>query len=225
MMAIKHTRRISSLFSLGSNSSDKSVDTTKSSPSLAPPILSNEASAVIFAEPVSTELQITISPDAQYSSQEPSIQISPDNPSEAPLLPPDDPLSPVPQMILPLPENQTALIRNKPRSNSESRIRIQTDESEAESHVENRGGSRPASRVENKSASRPGSPPRLHQSTTYAERRLSRRRSWLPTKSKPEPRGDVDGPAHWLIRPDEKLPYDISPLIQFQKVNRFSPSQ
>lgn len=91
------------------------------------------------------------------------------------------------------------------------------DKGEVESHVENGGGSRPGSQVENKSGSKPGSPTRL-QSTTPAERRLSRRRSWLPNRSKPEPQGEVDGPGPWLIRLDEKLPYDPSPLIRFQKV-------
>lgn len=220
-MQTKHTRRISSLFSLGSTSSDKSVDTANSSPSLAPPTFSDEPSAAIFSEPVSTELHTSASSDVQPSSQGPSLQTPQDDPSEAPPVPAENRLSPIPQMILPLPEIPGPQTGNRLRSKSESKGGIQAesgDQSDGDSRVEIQGGSRPGSRLENKSGSRPGSPPKLHQSTV---RGLSRRRSWLPSRSKPEPQGEVDGPGPWLIRPDEKLPYDASPLIHFQKVSTF----
>lgn len=223
-MAIKQTRRISSLFSLGSTASDKSVDTAKSSPSLAPPSFSDEPGAAIYSEPLSTESQPSTPSNVQPPSLGPSLQIPPDDPLEALVVPVDNSLSPVPQMILPLPENPGPKTENRLRSSSESWVGVQLDraeKSEVESQVGIKGGSRPGSRIENKSGSRPESPTRLYESTT---RRLSRRRSWLPTRSKPEPQGEGEGPSPWLIRPDEKLPYDASPLIQFQKVSRPSPS-
>lgn len=223
-MAIKHTRRISSLFSLGSTASDKSVDTTKSSPSLAPPSFSDEPGATIYSEPLSTESQPSTPSNVQPLLLGPSLQVPPDDPMEALAVPADHSLSPVPQMILPLPENPGPQTGNRLRSSSESWVGVQVDsagKSEVESQGEIKGGSRPGSRVENKSGSRPESPTRLYESAT---RRLSRRRSWLPTRSKPEPQGEGDGPGLWLIRPDEKLPYDASPLIQFQKVSTSSPS-
>lgn len=197
------------------------MDTAKSSPSLAAPTFSDEPSAPVFSEPVSTESHTSASSDVQPSSQGPSLQTPPDDPSEAPPFPAENRLSPVPQMVLPSPEIPDPQTGNRLRSKSESKVGIQVEsgeQSNGDSRVEIQGGSRPGSRVENKSGSRPDSPPRLHQSTA---RGLSRRRSWLPSRSKPEPQGEVDGPGPWLIRPDEKLPYDASPLIHFQKVGTF----
>lgn len=222
-MASKHARRISSLFSLGSNSSDKSVDTTKSSLSLAPPTYTDDP-GTIFSEPVSTELQSPTLSDAQPSSLGPSLQTLPDVPLEAPLVPADNLLSSVPQMILPLPDSLSPQTVNRPRSSSESRIGLQvekTERSEVEKYVQDRGGSRPASRVENKTENSPGSPTRPHQSE---KRALSRRKSWLPTRSKPEPQSEAELSGPWIIHPDENLPYDASPLTQFHHVSTFSPS-
>lgn len=227
MMASKHTRRISSLFSLGSTSSDKSVDTSKSSPSLAPPTFSDEPNATIFSEPGFTESQ-TLTPLKTPPPLGPSLQTPPDDSPKAPVSPPDNLLPPIPQMILPPPEKLGGQTGKRPRCSSESWVGTQVetaDKSEIESHVGNGGGSRPRSRVENKGGSRPESPTRLNQSITPTERRLPRRRSWLPTRSKPEPQGEVDGPGPWLIGPDEKLPYDASSLIRFQKVGNFPLSR
>lgn len=226
IMASQHARRISSLFSIRSNSSEKSLENSKSPSTLAPPTLSDEPSAIIFSEPVPMTLETPTSPNAQPSSLVPSLQTPPDDPpddpSEAPPFPPNKPLSPVPQMILPLPENPGPQTGNRLRSGSESRLEIMADtmdKSEAERQVENRGGSRPGSGVEDRSGSRQHSPTTLQQPATSSERGLSRRRSWLPTRSKPAPQGEVDGPGPWLIRPNEKLPYDAAPLIHFQKVS------
>ena len=81
------------------------------------------------------------------------------------------------------------------------------------------GGSRPGSRV--------ASPSKFHRpSTPGAEKKLKKRRSWLPGKSTFEPADGSDGeslPQAWIVTPNEKINYDLDPLIHFQKVRILTP--
>ncbi|KAL8689297.1 MAG: hypothetical protein Q9224_004670, partial [Gallowayella concinna] len=81
--------------------------------------------------------------------------------------------------------------------------------------------SRPASGVD--FGSRAASPSkRLSQNLTLAqEQKITKRRSWLPSKSRPVSQaGEVQLPKAWIIAPSnlDKTPYDVSALVNFQKV-------
>lgn len=195
-MTSKHARRISSIFSLGSDSSEKSLDSSKTPPSPHGPTIIPEPDPVIQSKPMITPpaIETSLSPHASLSSPPP--------PSYDPPPPPqaysqnNDILSPNSPMLSPLPERLGSPTGDSFRSRSVSRDGSQDGR---------RSRSRPLSQAKN----------RLH-----SESRLARPRSWLPTRSKPESQGDGEGPGSeaWLVYPDTTIPYDVLPLVQFQKV-------
>ena len=79
--------------------------------------------------------------------------------------------------------------------------------------------SRDASRI----GSRSGSPAMFRPLTPTQEGKIKKRRlSWLPGKSGEELPGGQDvaqGAQAWVITPQEKLPYDLAPLLRFQVVS------
>ncbi|KAL8726218.1 MAG: hypothetical protein Q9166_006843 [cf. Caloplaca sp. 2 TL-2023] len=85
------------------------------------------------------------------------------------------------------------------------------------------GNSRPVSGGDFGNGSRAVSPSkRLSQNfTTAKEQKITKRRSWLPTKSRPVSQvEDVQLPKAWILAPSslDKTPYDVSALANFQKV-------
>lgn len=195
-MTSKHARRISSIFSLGNNSSSKSLDSPNTPPSPHGPSISPETGSAILSKPVITPPPIEASATETSPSPHASLH-SPPPPSHDPPPPPqahghnNDVLTPNSPLLSPLPERLASPIGDCFRSRSVSR-----DES--------RDGRR-NSQAKN----------RLH-----SESRLARPRSWLSTRSKPESQGDGDGPGSeaWLVYPDTTIPYDVLPLVHFQKV-------
>lgn len=247
MMENKHARRISSLFSLGSNSADKGNGTSKSPSSLSlnglgltglakdpntvtspkiplSPVRietpSNESSAQNGLSPAQTpqyELgRLAPQPEPVFNSPEPIVTsselivTSPElmsNSSQEEFFPPTQALKPLPEpagsSIGSISESMPA---NRPRSRTESgadSIANDTDEQQ-------RG-------------SRSRSPSKFLRTSTPLESRLSRRRSWLPGKSRSVSHGGSivsSTPEAWTLSTHEMEPHDISALVNFQQVSR-----
>ncbi|KAG8528790.1 uncharacterized protein KY384_006478 [Bacidia gigantensis] len=77
------------------------------------------------------------------------------------------------------------------------------------------GPSRPSSRPQ----SRARSPSLIHNLATNAEAKLKKRRSWLP-KSSHDPHSGLDPnlAQAWIVTPTEKIPYDMSSLVNLKRV-------
>ena len=194
-MTSKHVRRISSIFSLGSDSSVKGLDSPKTPPSSHPPSTSREPGSAILSKPVLTPPAIETS--AIETSPSPHASLYSPPPLHEPPPPPqeqgqnNDILTPT----SPLPERLASPIGDSFRSRSVSR-----------------DGSRDGSQDGRRNSQAKN---RLH-----SESRLARPRSWLLTRSKPESQGNGEGPGSeaWLVYPDTNIPYDVLPLVHFQKV-------
>ncbi|KAL8833936.1 MAG: hypothetical protein Q9170_004013, partial [Blastenia crenularia] len=82
--------------------------------------------------------------------------------------------------------------------------------------------SRPSSRGNLGGVSRPHSPSKqLPGSTPLKEKRISRRRSWIPGRSRmdePVEKGQLSGAWIMTASSSEKPSYDLSPLVNFQQV-------
>lgn len=195
-MTSKHARRISSIFSLGSDSSEKSPDSSKTPPSPHGPTISPEPNPANQSKPMITPpaIETSPSPHAFLSSPPPPLYDPPPPPQAHSLS--NDALSPSSPMLSPPPERLGSPIGDSFRSRSVSRDGSQDGR---------RSRSRPLSQVKNR---------------LQSESRLARPRSWLSTRSKPESQGDGEGPGSeaWLVYPDTAIPYDVLPLAHFQKV-------
>ncbi len=225
-------RRISSMFSISSSSSEQSSNTatshgrrnpTKISRTPSPPkqdsVISergpgptqlhepNEDSVAQASQP---ELErMPMSPAGMVSSPDELAQPSP--PILKPPSPPCSPSSPVRETKL-----ESRLVsrsQSGPASNSKSRSASRTR------------GARQSSRAESKEGTRPTSPSKLLSAPSQSERRKSTRKSWLPGKSRTHsPTGDAvpSPPKAWLVGSEAKVPYDVSRLVNFQEVsNKF----
>lgn len=195
-MTSKHVRRISSIFSTSSDSSVKALDSPKTPPSSHGPSISPEPGSAVLSKPVLTPPAIETSAIDTSPSPHASLY-SPPPPLNEPPPPPqahgqnNDVLNP----NSPLPERLASPIGDSFRSRSVSR-----------------DGSRDGSRDRRRDSQAKN---RLH-----SESRLARPRSWLSTRSKPESQGNGEGPGSeaWLVYPDTAIPYDVLPLVHFQKV-------
>ena len=85
--------------------------------------------------------------------------------------------------------------------------------------------SRPASRAGLSPTSSPTSPAKhlSRPATPTTEKGLSKRRCWLPGRSKHGSTEEADGahapPRAWVVTWEQQIPYDVSPLLSFQKVS------
>ncbi|KAL8689595.1 MAG: hypothetical protein Q9218_004770 [Villophora microphyllina] len=254
----RSAKRISSIFSLGSTSSDKSSSTTFTVPSSHPSQSSRGSSPPRKPLPASAKLR-PLSTSA--SNQELRLGAHHLPPSIGPTLSPpltgDDGSSAPGDILKPLPHRLGSPVGSttsfggsrpgsRPGSPSKGFLRPLTPTSDT-SRPESRASSRPDSRASSPhknfhrpftptsdtsrpgsrgnlgTGSRPASPSKqlLHQATATQEQRSTKRRSWLPGKSRTEIQpGDVQLPQAWIIAPstDEKYPYDLAPLVNFQKV-------
>ncbi len=238
-------RRISSILSIGSSNSDKtqSSNSSRGSSSIHPTRPSAEQSA--FAKLTANskaEPRPTNNLQDLHSNQ--SSGFPP--PLKSSLLPPiDDERSILqsPHLLSPIPIDTTspngsraASISSRPQSahgtfdpanpnapllkplsvqpGSHGGTRPVSGESAPLSSAGSRPGSRPPSR--------PGSPTKSRPQTPTKDQNLRRRRSWLPGRSKVEVQEQEPGPEHtwqaWIVTPQEKRPYDVAALTDFQKV-------
>lgn len=235
-------KRISSILSFGSSSSDQTQSSgssrlSSSIYSARPPREPSPAKLVTKSTP---ELRPVDNSQVLQDNQ-PSGLVPPVNPS---LLAPIDDGQTVlqsPQLLSPIPIDETspngsrrASVSSRPQSRAGNidalRQQIPTlkpfpnrSESPGGNSTISGGGAtgrsaaiRPGSRP----PSRPASPIKSRPQTPTKETKLSRRRSWLPGRSKTGVQEDhVVYPSQaWIVMPDENVPYDVSLLANFQKV-------
>lgn len=194
--ADKPSRRISSIFSLGSNSSGKSGASSNTSTSLHPNEASRNASPAKLPQ-LSTEIRESAStPDLRSGDAPTSTSASPGR------------LTPT---FRPISASEAGILLSPVDSMRQSPQRTGSPGS--------RSNSRPASGA----GSRPSSPTKFFRPLTPTqETKLSKRRSWLPGRSRPESHdGGGTIPQAWLVEPGQKenIRYDLAPLANLRKVS------
>ncbi|KAL6720367.1 hypothetical protein ACLMJK_002288 [Lecanora helva] len=240
-------RRISSIFSVGSSSSDQTHSTNNSSlhsSSNGPAISSGERkqSPARLAAKSTPELR------AVGNIQDPQTQEVPHlTPALNPSLPShtdgDQMMLQSPQLLSPIPIDTTSPNGSRRSSISGRRrsgglgddythtlatllkplpLRTSSPSATRPFSGDSTSGNIVASRPGSRPSSRLGSPHNSRPSTPTKEQNLGRRRSWLPGKSKT----DVQGEEHnkcpsqaWRVTPQDRQPYDTAPLANFQKVH------
>ncbi len=226
----KMARRISSIFSLASNSTDRSSNesrlATAPSQSPRPSTSSRGPSPATFSQKSTPDLRpitpVPYSPDdirngstltpQQYAPQQYTPQQSPYlGASLSPTLEDNGALLEPPQSLKPLPERPNSTPGSRPGSRPQSRAGRPVSRASNDNLAASRGGSRPTS------------PAKHRPLTPTTESKLNKRRSWLPGgRSRSASQGgseDVGVGQAWIITPQEKTHYDIHPLIGFHKVS------
>ncbi|KAL9023788.1 MAG: hypothetical protein Q9196_006973 [Gyalolechia fulgens] len=230
----KSSKRISSILSLGSSSSDRSSNASSafsSHLSYSSPH-SNKPLPAIAKRP----LKISASANDLYQDQ--SIQATPTfGPTLSPPLSGDDCYPPNA-----IPTRAGSRPNSRPASPSNDPLRPLTPGSDAD-RPDNRASSRRGSPSDShkdfhppftpgSDISRPGSGgtlgpggrpaiPSKQLPMSSKEKRISRRSSWIPGRSRVEEEADGEQlPQAWVLSPSsaDKLPYDLSPLVNFQQV-------
>ena len=196
----KSAKRLSSIFSLGSNTSEKSGISSNTSSSRYPSKASRTASPAGLPQ-LSTDIRVSTSTPNLRNGHSPTHQ----SPAFTPTF---DPVrSSTPDGVGPLLQPLDTL---KPLPN----------------RIDSPGTSRPSSRASSRGGSRPGSPIKFRPWTpTQEARQISKRKSWLPGwSSRPESQdaGALGIPQAWLVTAvaQENIPYDPLPLANFQKVGK-----
>lgn len=230
-MENKYARRISSMFSIASASSEQSKSTvdsqgrknsTKTSRTPSPskqlglPRLDVPPSG---ADPTRPHGQNELL-GAHTSQPEPESTPLPSNGVDNS---PEDILHPSPLIPKPLPaDSSPPPSSDLPESRLDSKLDGAT-ESKPDGRSKSRSRSRAsrASRTESKGGIRPPSPSKFLHTLSPTERRKSTRRSWLPGKSRTDsPTEGSDFAAQaWLFGSEAKIPYDVSNLVSFQEVS------
>ena len=196
-------KRLSSLLSLGSISSDKST-------SSAPPQSTSEPLHVETGSPPPILLR---SPTADVRAS----ASTPDLCSTAQDRPPSATLSPLP---------------SRPSSGIGDPYPFSPDDLKPPPHRIDERISRPSSRASSQASSRPTSPSFQFRplTTTQKDRALTpthegrptRRRSWIPGRQRVEALNGSAGPntsSTWFLNSQEKIPYDATPLVSFYRVS------
>lgn len=234
-------RRISSIFSLGSSSSSRTESSNDSRLSVRPSRSPRKRSSTSLAAKSTPDLRPATNLRHlhinQSSGHTPTInpRILPRIEDDYPILRPSLHLSPYPIR----PESQggsrPASFGGRPRSRADDNdilghsstllkpLPMSPDSRSGGSPLSAGGssGSRPGSRL----SSRAASPIKSRPQTPVAESKLGKRRSWLPTRFRAEMQQEErDGQTTQasIITPQGKLPYDTSPLANFQKVTMMS---
>ena len=197
----KPSKRISSLFSIGSTSSERSGASSNTSESLHPNKASRDSSPANLPQ-LSTDIELRVSashPDLR-NGHTPTKSTSPGR-----LTPTFRPTTPIEPGTLP---SQADPVRGS---------------SQRSMSPGSRPNSRPASRPGSRNSSRPSSPTKFFRPLTPSqETKLSKRRSWLPGKTQPE---SHDGAGEmldaWLLDPgqQESIKYDLAPLANLRRVS------
>ena len=199
----KSTKRLSSLFSIGSVSSDRST-------SSAPPQSSPKHLHVETGSPPPILLR---SPTADVHAS----ASTPDLHSVAESRPPSATLSPFP---------------SRPSSGVGDQYPFSPDDLKPLSQRINERISRPSSRASSQASSRPTSPSKQFRPLTPTqegqaltptqEGRLAKRRSWIPGRQRVEAQDGFvvpNMPSAWFLNSQEKTPYDAMPLASFYRVS------
>ena len=248
-------KRISSIFSLGSNSSDKSSNASFAPPSSHPSHSSRGSSPKRKPLPASAQVRPSeTSSSAQELRGRQKIKASPSSSADfSPPLTGDDELASVSEAFKPMPQQMASPtakspsnrvrkhLHGRPNSPSKGLLRPMTpvsDSGNPDSRTSSRATSpqkdfhrpftpssdtsRPASRGDFKAGTQPDSPSShvLRPATPNIEQKSSKRKSWMPGKSREEPMEGGQVPEAWILASSDeaRTPYDLRPLIEFQKV-------
>lgn len=236
-------RRISSIFSLGSNSSNRTESSNDSrlSASVCSSRLPRNRSPATLSAKSTPELRPTNNLQDLHNNQ----SLDPTPPFHPPLLPridDDHHIPQSPQHLSPYPiqpeshgGSRPASVGSRPQSRASNDdllghpptflkplpIRPESPGGgrrvSGESGLGSSAGSRPGSRP----PSRPASPIKSRPQTPTTEQKIGKRRSWLPGRFKAEAQDewhDTQTTPASIITPEGKLPYDTSLLANFQKV-------
>ena len=218
-------KRLSSIFSLGSNNSDSSSNVSRPRSAFNPGGAADHhlPSPQLTSHKSTPDLRVGASSsqaDAEHlqaAMRAPPMDTSRLSPHFSPTMSPPLPgleedgplLSPLPQALRkPIPQQSESPDGSRPQS------RIRTPGSRSPS----RDGSVPHSQAASPATFRPVTP-------TGDQSKSSKRKSWLPgSRGKPESQSDemngIYGNESWIITPQaqHKLRYDLVPLVNFQKV-------
>ena len=230
-------KRISSIFSVGSSSSDhtQSSNGSRLSSSIQSSRPRREPSPAKLVTKSTPELRPT--DIVQQPNESRPLGLNPQGNSF--LLTPIDHEQNVlqsPQLLSPIPINETSPNGSR-RASISSRPTTRDGNIEAlRQHIpilkplpirsESPSGIRPfspgsaGSRPGSRPPSRPDSPIKSRPQTPTKEKRLSRRRSWIPGKGRTEIQEEqVTYPSQaWVDMPDDNVPYDVNPLANLQQV-------
>lgn len=245
----KPTRRIASIFSLVSTSSDKNKNTNLT-PSIHAPRGSRSPSPARLPQLSTSTLQPSASsPNLRTPSAGPSPQLSPAfDPTYSISTSRDSALPPGVFKPAPLPPGSLRPIRpgsaagtrpNSPplnfsRSASSGGSRPVSPSRDLRPITPNSDtgrSSRSPSRAGLTPISRPVSPSKhLSRPTTpIPVKKLSNRRSWLPGRSRHGSVGEINGEHSssrtWVLTPEQQRPYDMSPLLKFQRVSNVATTR
>ena len=211
-------RRLSSIFSLGSSTSDQTNNGSRRSSAVLPHQLPKQVGREKLVRKSTPDLR-TLTPPSQsqthHAPEQPSAPnasfLSPQfTPIQSPALSASGqssmPPPPLDRKAVPI-RNEDYLPGTRPLSRG--------------SGADVRASSRDGSGSNSRTAS-PGLLPRPVTPTT--EKRLSKRMSWFPGKGGHESPGrnsSIPASLAWILGPQsqDKTYYDLTPLINFQKVN------
>lgn len=241
-MENKHVRRISSLFSLGNHSTDKSTRASKSQSSTSLTGLtkdqSTDTSLKIPPSPVLIETPSTGLPSQNGLSpaQSPHFELGRLAPSPEPIVPFPETIVTSSELLVTSPE----LISTSPRDSFFPPVQgHQTLPDPVGSPTGLVSENKPANRARSKTVSTANSStdgvdearhenrsrsPSKFLRTNPLELRSSKRRSWLPGKARSVSHGGETTspmPQAWILstHPHDMKPHDISTLINFQPVS------
>lgn len=231
-MENKYARRISSIFSIASTSSEQSSTTANSqgrknsTKTLRTPSPSKQVGLPRSdvpphgADPTRPHGQNELL-GASTSQSEPEFIPIPSDGVDTSLDNNSHPSPPVPKPLATEPSPPLSDL-------SESRFESKLDEAsesrtERSSKSTSRSRASRASRTESKGGIRPPSPPKFLHALSPTELRKSTRRSWLPGKSRIDsPTGSSDSAAQaWFFGSEAKIPYDTTNLVSFQEVSNW----
>lgn len=229
-MENRYARRISSMFSLTSTSSEQNSNTAssharqKSMKISRTPSLSKQLNVPRLdlpqPEPGSIQLRDQTEESAVQASQQEADGTSAS--SNGIVTSPDEIPQPSPPILNSVPAEPYFSLSNVSESKRESKPeKVSERRPERSSKSTSRDGSSCNSPVESKGGARPPSPSNFLHTLNPSELRKSTRRSWIPGKTRTDtPIGGSDNaPRAWLMESGDKKPYDISKLATFQKVS------
>lgn len=232
-MENQFAKRISSMFSISTSSSEQSNNTPTPHARLNPAGISrissptNQVSTIPRSDVVQPGVgQTQFLRQDEDSAAQPDLLCTPMSPNGAPngvVASPDELSPPILKPLSPpcspsSPVGETKL---------ESRL-VSGSQSGPEGDSKGRSASRirracGVSRAESKEGTtRPTSPSKLLNAPNPSERRKSARKSWLPGKSRTHsPSGSAVPlpPQAWLVGSEAKVSYDVSRLVNFQEVS------
>ena len=236
-------KRISSILSLSSNHSDQSSDSRLGS-SVHPARPPKEQSPPTFARKSMNDLRPTSDLQNLHNTHH-SGPTPPFNPTVLPPIQDDDSLLQRPQYLSPFPPRSDSTGGNRPTSGASSRPNSMDDTSLQHPSFlkplpvrsESSSGSRPVSTGSGPeglasppllspslSSSRPSSPNTIRPPTPAGEHKLSKRKSWIPGRSRAGSQSVEDGPHDqqaWIVTPKEMFPYDTTALANFHPVSTY----